>query len=67
MKRTGLIALIPALLFVSLLSGQSLAEIDLATDKRTAIELLPESCLAVAQMPHADRLLTTLTEHAVWK
>jgi hypothetical protein len=67
MKRTGLIALIPALLFVSLLSGQSLAEIDLATDKRTAIELLPESCLAVAQMPHPDRLLTTLTEHAVWK
>ena len=67
MKRTGLIAMIPALLFVSLLSGQSLAEIDLASDQRTAVEILPESCLAVAQMPHPDRLLTTLTEHAVWK
>jgi hypothetical protein len=67
MKRTALIALIPALLFVSLLSGQSLAEIDLASDQRTAVELLPESCLAVAQMPHPDRLLTTLTEHAVWQ
>lgn len=67
MKRTGLTAIIPALLFASLLSGQCLAEIDLASDKRTAVEILPESCLAVAQMPHPDRLLTTLTEHAVWK
>ena len=33
----------------------------------SAIELLPEGCLAVAQMPHPDRLLKTLTEHAIWQ
>ncbi|MFP6766129.1 MAG: hypothetical protein VB858_21025, partial [Planctomycetaceae bacterium] len=33
----------------------------------SAIELLPSGCLAVARMPHPDRLLTTLTEHAVWQ
>lgn len=33
----------------------------------SAIDLLPEGCLAVAQLPHPDRLLTTLTEHAIWQ
>lgn len=67
MKRTGLIPVLSTLLFVSFLSGMCRAEIDLASDQRTAIELLPENCLAVAQIPHPDRLLTTLTKHAVWE
>jgi hypothetical protein len=37
------------------------------TDERSAFDLLPDSCLAVAQMQHPDRLLTTLNEHNIWK
>ena len=33
----------------------------------SAIELLPEGSLAVVQMPHPDRLLTTLTRHTIWQ
>tara|TARA_R110002072_G_scaffold302615_1_gene486799 strand:+ start:67118 stop:68890 length:1773 start_codon:yes stop_codon:yes gene_type:complete len=43
------------------------AQPELDSDDRTAIELLPASCLAVVEMQHPDDLLTTLSGHNVWK
>lgn len=43
------------------------AQTDRDADKRTAVELLPASCLAVLEMQHPNRLLTTLTEHRLWR
>jgi hypothetical protein len=53
-------------LATALASTNAYAQPDLDADKRTAVELLPASCLAVVEMQHPDQLLTTLTEHRVW-
>lgn len=60
-------ALLCGLLVTAIPHTNAYAQPDLDADERSAVELLPASCLAVAQMPHPDRLLTTLTEHNVWK
>ncbi|MHC4877212.1 MAG: hypothetical protein ACYTGL_12015 [Planctomycetota bacterium] len=54
-------------LLASLIPSTLSAQIDLQNDRRSSVELLPEECLAVVELPHPDRLLTTLTEHTVWK
>ena len=59
--------LLCGLLVAGLTHSNVYAQPKLDSDDRTAIELLPASCLAVAEMRHPDRLLTTLTEHRVWK
>ncbi len=60
-------SLLCGLLVTAVAHSNANAQADLNTDERSAFELLPASCLAVAQMPHPDQLLTTLTEHNVWK
>ena len=59
--------LLGGFLCISLVPSLARAQEKLDSDERTAFELLPPSCLAVVEMPHPDQLLTTLTEHSVWK
>ncbi len=60
-------ALLCGLLTTALASTNAWAQTELNADQRSAVELLPASCLAVVEMRHPDQLLTTLTEHNVWK
>ena len=60
-------ALLCGLLTTALASTNAWAQTELDADQRSAVELLPASCLAVVEMRHPDQLLTTLTEHNVWK
>lgn len=67
MKRQRvLIALLGGVLAAFTLPTPIVAQSNLETDQRRAVELLPQSCLAVVQVPHPSDLLTTLTEHPVW-
>ena len=59
-------AFLCGLIASALAQTNAYAQPDLDADKRTAVELLPASCLAVVEMQHPDQLLTTLTEHRVW-
>ena len=62
-RHIGLLLLAAATLVSPLLKPAIAQEVkDLS-----AIELLPEGSLAVVQMPHPDRLLTTLTRHTIWQ
>jgi hypothetical protein len=68
MKRPlAIAAFLFSFLFTSLHSETVQAQSKLDSDERTAFELLPAACLAVVEMPHPDQLLTTLTDHSVWK
>lgn len=68
MKRQRVLtALLGGILAAYTLPTPILAQSNLETDGRKAVDLLPRTCLAVVQMQHPDDLLTTLTEHAVWK
>jgi hypothetical protein len=58
-------ALLCGLLTTALASTNACAQTELDADQRSAVELLPASCLAVVEMQHPDQLLTTLTEHNV--
>ncbi len=60
-------ALLCGLLVSGLTQANAYAQRNLDSDGRTASELLPASCLAIAEMPHPDQLLETLTSHRVWK
>lgn len=60
-------ALVFGLIWTTHGPSPAFAQPDLDADERSAVELLPASCLAVAQMPHPDQLLTTLTDHNIWK
>lgn len=60
-------ALLCGLLVTAFAHTNAYAQPGLAPSEKSALKLLPASCLAVAQMPHPDQLLTTLTEHNVWK
>jgi hypothetical protein len=60
-------AFLCGLLATAIAHSNAYAQPDLDADERVAVELLPASCLAVVEMPHPDRLLTTLTEHNIWK
>ncbi len=66
-RRLMAMALLCGLIITAIGHTNAFAQPDLDAGERSAVELLPASCLAVAQMPHPDRLLTTLTEHNVWK
>ena len=60
-------ALLCSLLVTMIAHTTAYAQSGLDSDERSAIELLPASCLAVVEMQHPDQLLTTLTEHRVWR
>lgn len=60
-------SLLCGLLVTAVAHPNANAQADPDTDERSAFELLPASCLAVAQMQHPNQLLTTLNEHNVWK
>lgn len=67
MKRQRVqIVLLGGILAAFTLPAPIVAQSDLESDPRRAVDLLPESCLAVVQIPQPDGLLTTLTEHPVW-
>lgn len=66
-QRLTQLALLGGFLYSTFSLESALAQAKPENDKRTAFELLPPSCLAVIQMPHPDRLRSTLTEHNIWK
>ena len=55
------------LLWSTFYSGAASAQPGLQSEERSALDLLPPGCVAVVEIAHPDQLLTTLTEHAVWK
>jgi hypothetical protein len=66
-RQLAITALLCGFVCSTLAPNTALAQSKLDSDERTAHELLPASCLAVVEIPNPDQLLTTLTEHSIWK